>query len=258
MPGAAKKDGLHPGREKRNGRILRRQNRTAAQSQFGIDDGRVVENELLCAAGRAVIALIDQSERLFNQSLSVFLRVCYGGRAANELGLAAIKFTDAAQAAQQIGHMAAEDAAIGVDLIQYHKGQVAEQAAPTSVVGQDSGVEHVGIGDQDAALLPYFAALALRSVAVVAVDSKGQTAVGNQGFRFGLLVVGQRLGREKVESTARRLVQQASQHGDGIPQRLAGRGGRRQHNVLAAQGRLNGPDLVGIQGKLAAHSQRIL
>src|SRR5665213_3208899 len=57
---------------------------TAADSQLGIDNGRVVKNEVAIAGGRAVIG--DSFERLFSDSFGERLRIGNGSRAADELG----------------------------------------------------------------------------------------------------------------------------------------------------------------------------
>ena len=48
-------------------------------------------------------------------------------------GVLAIEFADALQPAQHIAEMAAEDAAIGVQLVQHDVAQIFEQARPASV-----------------------------------------------------------------------------------------------------------------------------
>ena len=63
--------------------------------------------------------------------------------------------------------MAAEDAAVAVQLVDHDVAQVLEEPDPLGVVRQDAGVEHVRVGDDDVAGLADAAAHGGRRVAVV-------------------------------------------------------------------------------------------
>ena len=76
-----------------------------------------------------------------------FARVGDGGGAADELRLGAVELADAPQAAQQVGQVAAVDAAVVVQLVDHDVAQVLEVARPAGVVRQDAAVQHVGIGE---------------------------------------------------------------------------------------------------------------
>ena len=137
----------------------------AAQAQLTVDDRRVVEDEVALALGGAV--MVDQRDRRLDQPLGQLLRVCQRRRGAKEVRVAAVEAADALQAAQHVGHVAAEDAAVGVQLVQHHVAQAAQQFGPLRMVGQDAGVQHVGIRQDGTCLASDAAALALRGVAVV-------------------------------------------------------------------------------------------
>ena len=61
--------------------------------------------------------------------------------------MAAVKRAQPHQAAQDIGQMTSEDAAVGVQFVDDDVLQVFKELDPLGVVRQDVGVEHVGIGD---------------------------------------------------------------------------------------------------------------
>ncbi len=79
LAGAGEDDGLHVVGQEGEGHVLGRQHTAGPQPQRRVDDGRVVEDEILAAAWRAVFRLADKSERLFDQSFGVLPRVGDGG-----------------------------------------------------------------------------------------------------------------------------------------------------------------------------------
>ena len=186
----------------------------------------------------------------------MFLRVGHGGRGADKARIAAVEAAQPLQTAQHVGHVAAEDAAVDVDFVHDDELQPAEERPPRRVVGQDAGVEHVGVGDEDAAGGAHGRALAARRVAVVGVDGHGQPGGGDERGRLRLLVVGQGLGREEVEGAGVGLLQQPLQHRQGVGQRLAAGCGRADDDVLAAPGGFDGRGLVAVERRHAPPAQR--
>ena len=79
LPGAGKNDGLDVRGEEGAGSIPRGQNGATAQPQRLVDDGRVVEDELLFAAGCAVLGFIYEGKRPFYQPFCVFFGISNGG-----------------------------------------------------------------------------------------------------------------------------------------------------------------------------------
>ncbi len=55
------------------------------------------------------------------------------------------------QTSEDVGDVAPEDAAVGVQLIDHDQPQLLEELEPLGVMGQDSGVEHVRVGHDDLA-----------------------------------------------------------------------------------------------------------
>ena len=123
------------------------------------------------AVGCAV--LCDGDDGRFPQVLGQRLGVGDGGGGGNEARPCAVEAGDAAEAAQDVGDVAAKDAAIGVEFVQDDVAQAAKKAHPASVVGEDADVEHVGVGDEDAGLFADGGAVA----------GGGVTIIGAQGNR---------------------------------------------------------------------------
>jgi len=67
------------------------------------------------------------------------------------LGIAAVEASDAAEAAQHVAQVAAEDAAVGVQFVDHDVAEVFEEARPSSMVRQDPNVEHVRVSQNDVA-----------------------------------------------------------------------------------------------------------
>ncbi len=110
---------------------------------------------------------------MFDQSFSVFFGVGHRGGAANKLRIAAIKAANALQAAQNIGDMAAKDASIDMHLIYHNKSQFAPEGTPGGVLGHNTGVEHIRVGDQDVGFLSNLATLGAGCIAVIGLDTDG-------------------------------------------------------------------------------------
>ena len=70
--------------------------------------------------------------------------------------------------------MAAKDAAIGVQLIQHHIVQIGKKIFPVGVIGQNAGVYHVGVAQDQAALATDTGAVGGGGVAVVGRDGEIQ------------------------------------------------------------------------------------
>ncbi len=152
--------------------------------------------------------------------------------------------------------MAAEDAAIGVDLIDDDVFQPPEERTPIGMEGQDAGMEHVGVGDEHAAAGADARPLPARCVAIVGVDRDGQPGGVDDGRRLCFLVVGQRLGGKEIEGTGGGVGRQPRQDGQRIGQRFAAGRGRGDDDVLAAGHGVDGRRLVAVELLDAPRPQR--
>ena len=98
--------------------------------------------------GRAVV--VDQRDVLeAGQPLGELDRVGDRRGGQQEARLGAVGGGDPAQAAQHVGDVRAEHAAVDVRLVDHDDGEVGEQVGPGAVVGQDADVQHVGVGQHD-------------------------------------------------------------------------------------------------------------
>jgi hypothetical protein len=70
-------------------------------------------------------------------SVSQLLRVADRGRAQTICGLRAVVLAQPQQPAEHVGHMRAEDAAVGVRLVDDDVAQLLEQLEPLGVMGKD-------------------------------------------------------------------------------------------------------------------------
>ena len=173
-----------------------------ADAQLRVDHRRVDEQEELLAARRA--ALVDQRERPPGQPLGELARIGDRRRRADEHRVRAVVPAHPLQPPQDVGQVAAEHAAIGVQLVDHHEAQVLEQLGPARVVRQDARVQHVGIAQHHVRLAADRAARVRRRVAVVgehADRSAPESPLHQLGQRVQLreLILRQRLGREQIE-----------------------------------------------------------
>ena len=175
------------------------------------------------------------------------------GAGQHEPRLGAVGQRQPAQAAQHVGHVRAEHAAVGVGLVDHHPGQVGQQVAPVGVVGQRAHVQHVGVGQDQVGARADGAPLLLRRVAVV---DRGPQVGQAQRVQRPRLVLGQRLGGVEVERARRALAAERVQHRQVEGQRLAARRAR-GHDRVALVGRGQRVGLVGVQALHAGAGQRL-
>jgi hypothetical protein len=117
-----------------------------------------------------------------------------------------------------------------VELVDNHVAQVLEEHRPLGVMGQDAGVQHVRVGQDEVRPGPDRPPRVLGRVAVVGEHAQLGEAAG-QLLQLGQLVLGQRLGGEEVEHPGLGLGQQRLEHRQVVAERLA-RGGRRHHHEV--------------------------
>jgi hypothetical protein len=90
--------------------------------------------------------VIDQADRLLDQSLSQFSRIPDRCRGKDESRPGSIELRDPFQPANDIGDMRAKDTPIGVSLVDDDVAQAGEEFTPVGVVGKDAGMQHVRVG----------------------------------------------------------------------------------------------------------------
>ena len=174
--------------------------RALANAQLAVHDRRVVDRDDLPPARRAVI--VDQRHGPADDVPRQLGRVGDGGRAANEDRVGAVEAADAVQPPDDVRHVAAEDAAILVQLVDDDVAEVLEQLHPLRVVRQDARVQHVRVRDDDVARLAHLATRIARRVAVVRERADIDAQVRDEAVQLLHLVLRQRLCREEVEARA--------------------------------------------------------
>ena len=94
-------------------------------------------------------------------------RVADRGAGEAEGRLGAVVEADPAEAAEQVGDVAPEDSPEGVQLVDDDVAEAHQERRPAVVVGEDPGVEHLGVGEHDIGRAPERGPLLGRRVAVV-------------------------------------------------------------------------------------------
>ncbi len=218
--------------------------RAAADLQRLVDDGRVPHRDLAPRAGRAV-AVDERDVVEAGQALGELDGVGHRGGGEQEPRRGPVGRGDPSQAAQHVGHVGAEHAAVDVGLVDDHDGEVREEVSPGAVVGQDPDVEHVGVGEHQVRPLPDGAALLAARVAVV--DRRPDLLVQAEPVERAGLVLGQRLRRVEVERAGARVRAQDVERRQVEAQRLARRGARGDDRRPGPR-RLQRLGLVGVEG----------
>ena len=220
-----------------------------ADAELPVHDRRVHEHEPLLAARRA--ALLHQLERPLGQALRQLHRVGDRRRRADERRRRPVVLAHAPQPAQHVGQVAAEHAAVRVQLVDDDVAEVLEELGPLRVVRQHARVQHVGIGQDDVRAPADGAARVLRRVAVVGehadLDVRRARDLLRQPVEFGELVLRQGLRRKQVQGPRGGIGQDPVHHGDVVAERLPRRGRRRHHHVPAGEGMLDRAGLVGVE-----------
>ena len=186
-------------------------------------------------------------------------------RRADELRIRSVVPADAPQPAQHVAQVAAEHAAIGVQLVDDDEAQVLEQLRPPRMVRQDAGVQHVGIGEHDVRARRGSsggrrpACRRRRCARRSSSPPASPTSVG-QLVQLGHLVLRQRLGRKEVERARRAVLQDRVEDRQVVAERLARRGRRGDDDVLAGGDALAGLGLMrcraGVRPRCSSAARR--
>ena len=172
-----------------------------------------------------------------------------------KVGCDAVEAADALQPPDEVRDVRAEDAAVGVQLVDHHEAQRLEELRPLGVMGQDPLVEHVRVGDDDVAVRAHRLARVAGRVAVEGVGANAEVAGRVQLQDLGDLVLRERLGGEEVERLGARLERGVDDR-QVVAERLA-RGGRRDdYGVAAGRDVVPRLALVAVEAEDAALAQR--
>ena len=223
-------------------------------AELRVDDGRVVAEKDPLAGGRP--ALRHLLHGFPDQALGQLPRVRDRRGGHDELGGRAVVRADPLQPPHDVGEVAAEDAPVGVKLVDHDVAEVLEEVQPLRVVREDPGVQHVGVGQDQVRPRPHRAPRVRRRVAVVGEHPEFRQAPG-EGFQLRELVLGERLGGKEVEHAGVGRSEERLEHREVVAEGLP-RGGRGDHDhVLALVDELPAPRLVRVELLDAARPERV-
>ena len=161
-------------------------------------------------------------------------------------GSRAVEAGDAAEAAQHVAEMTAEDAAVGVEFVDDDVAEIFEEARPARVVREDAGVEHVGIGEDEVAFFTDgFAGVAGR-VAIVGEDAEAIVEAGIEVVEFGELILRQGFGGEEVEGAGVGVFEDGVDDREVVAKGFAGGGGSDDDYIFFGVDGVCGFGLVGV------------
>ena len=208
---------------------------------------RRVDEQDVPRAGRRAVA-IDEPGRATGE-----LRRELGGvpdrrRAADDDRVGAVVAAQPQQPPQHVRDVAAEHAAVRVQLVDDDDLDLLEELEPLGVMREDRGVEHVRVRDHDLPGRPDRRADRRRRVAVVRGRRDVQRARAGQPGELRHLVLAERLGGEEEQGACRWILRERLEDGQRVAQRLARCGGRDHDDVLAGVDGLDGLRLVAVEG----------
>lgn len=211
--------------------------------QRGLPEG---EDQL--AARRGVVGHLD--DRQTRQAPGCDRGIRRGGRGQQEDRIGPVAGAQAAQATQDLGDVGAEDASVGVALVDHDEPQGTQEGSPAGMGGQDSPVQHVGVGQDVVRVLADPLAFLDRGVPVVDRGPDRVAERGGERFHRAALVGCQGLGGSEVQgggSAAVRglgAVQQGAEDRCEVREGLSGRRTGGDHHRGAVQRMLGGGRLV--------------
>src|SRR6185295_14846027 len=126
-------------------------------------------------------------------------RLRRGGGGEEEDGVRAVAGAQPAQAPQDLGDVGAEDAPVGVALVDDDIAQRAQEGGPPGVGGKYAPVQHVRIGEDVVGVLAYPFAFLDRCVAVVDGGADRVAQGLGEGLHRAALVGREGLGGGQVE-----------------------------------------------------------
>ncbi len=166
-------------------------------------------------------ASVDDVEGTSRECLSQLARVADGGRADHQAGRRAVVRADAQESAQHVGDVAAEDAPVGVGLVDDHVAQLLEELEPLGVVGQDGAAQHVRIAQHHLASLAHDGPDGCRRISVVDGGREVHAGQARQIAELGQLILAECLGGEEVERPGSRILGDGLQDRQVVAERLA-------------------------------------
>ena len=210
-----------------------------------VEQGRIDEEDVLRARRRAVA--IDEPGRATGQLRGELAGVPDRRRRAHDDRVRAVVGAQAEQSAQDVGDVAAEDAAVRVQLVDDDDPDLLEELEPLRVMREDRGVEHVRVGHHDLPGSPDGRPDRRRCVAVVRRCRDLERARAGELGELRHLVLAERLGGKEEQGPRRRILGQRLQDRQRVAQRLARRGRGHDDDIVPGVDRLDRLRLVAVQ-----------
>ena len=158
--------------------------------------------------------------------------------------------------------MAAEHAAIRVQLVDDDVTQGFEQLRPTGMMRQDSRMDHVGIAENEVRACADRTAGVLRCIPVVREHANllarsRRERLAHRG-QLGELILGERFRGKQVQRPARAILQDGIENRRVVTQSFSRSRGSNDHCMSAGQRVRDRVGLVGIELRDAARDKHIL
>ena len=171
--------------------------------------------------------------------------------------MAAIKRAQAQQAAEHVGQMASEHAAVGVQLVDDDVFEIFKQLDPSGMVGENVGVQHVRVGDHDVARLPDGLARGGLGIAVIGIGFDVHPQGLDHVVEAADLIGRERLGGKEVQGARVVVFQDGGYHGQVVAQGLSAGGGGDHHKVAPLLRQAEALRLMAVQPVDAARAKHI-
>lgn len=185
----------------------------------------------------------------------MFAGVTNRGRGANEGWASAVKGCDAFETRDDVRHVGAKNAAIGMHFVEHDVAQPLKKSGPLRVVRKNARMHHVGVAENDAPLLAGFLSRVSWRIAVKDDGGHGNAAVFDHRVQPVLLVPRQCLGRIKEERGGARILGESLEHGQVETEALAACRRRRDDHILATARGSDGLYLMTVELLDAARMQ---
>src|SRR5689334_14195020 len=143
--------------------------------------------------------------------------------------------------------MAAENAAIRMQLVENDIAQILKEPRPARVVREDARMQHVRIGQYHMAFFADGLARVSGRISIVGEYTKAMIEPLIQVIEFGELVLCKRLCGKKVERARVGVFQNRVQHGKVVAECFSGSCGRDNHGILSGMRYLRRRGLVRVE-----------
>ena len=232
QPAVGEHDRLQPALQKLPGNTPRLIYIAAADAQKPVHDRRIVKHKIFFGRRRSVSG--QHFHAAADEPSGKLPGIGDRCRRKNELRLPAVKPGDAPEPAQHVRQVTAENAPVGVQLIDDDILQVLEQARPFRVMRQDARVQHVGIRENDVPVLADGSPRVGRRIAVIREYAKSISQFVPQVLQLRQLVLGQRFGGKDIQRAGIGILEHGIQDGKVVAERFAGRRRSHYHRVVTA------------------------